>query len=76
MRVADAVAVVRPRAGVDEHRGDLLLNAAVNRLTHFLFVVGLETDHFDAELLAQCLQARVDLAQRRGSVRRSRARRG
>jgi hypothetical protein len=68
MRVADAVAVVRPRAGVDEHRGDLFLKAAVNPLTHFLFAVGLETDHFDAELLAQRLQARVDLAQGRGSV--------
>src|ERR1700674_1300431 len=67
-RVADAIAVVRPRTGVDEHRGDLLLKAAVNPLTHFLFAVGLETDHFDAKLLAQCLQARVDLAQRRGSV--------
>src|ERR1700674_2201335 len=42
-RVADAIAVVRPRAGVDEHRGDLLLKAAVNPLTHFLFAVGLET---------------------------------
>src|SRR6266480_695523 len=63
-RVPDAVAVVRPGAGVDEHGVDLVGEAFVDALAHRGFAVGLEALDRHPELLAERLQLSVDLGQR------------
>jgi hypothetical protein len=69
-RVADAVAVVRPGAGVDQHGGGAVAVGAVDALGHFAFDVGLKALDIGAQFLAQCDQACVDFRQGGGAVLR------
>jgi hypothetical protein len=62
--VTDAVAVVRPCTGVDDHTVELFQKGLVDALAHRTFAVGLEAHDFDAQLLAELLQVIVDFGQR------------
>jgi hypothetical protein len=69
-RIANAVAVVRPRTGVDQHRVGLVKKRFMNAVAHGAFVVGLKVLDAGAQLGAQLDQAGVDLVQRDGAVLR------
>jgi len=68
--IADAIAVVRPGARVDQDRVIPFLEAQVNTLDHQRFAVGLKGVDADAELRGQFGQACIDVLEGEGSVLR------
>src|SRR5262249_3554665 len=66
--IADTVAVVGPRARVDQDAVDLVVVGLVNALAHLGLAVGLERSQLDAELPGERLELLVDLTERDRSV--------
>jgi hypothetical protein len=69
-RVADAVAVVCPRTGVDQHGVPTLFISAMDTLTHRRFAVRLKRIDLHTQFLAQRLQPGIDVGERNRSVLR------
>src|SRR6185369_10127848 len=69
-RIAQAVAVVSPGAGVDQHGVDVLAERTMDPFAHLAFVVGLKAFDLRAELLAEREQPGVDFRERGRAVLR------
>ena len=66
--VSQAVAVVRPRAGIDEDGGKVLAEGLMDALAHGAFMVALKRDHMCSELTGEFPEFRIDFSQRDGAV--------
>ncbi len=67
-RIADAIAVMRPGPGVDDHGLHAIGVGAVDALGHFAFKVGLVALDLGPQFLAQSRHLGVDFVQRGGAV--------
>jgi hypothetical protein len=66
--IGDAMAVMRPGTGVNEHGIRPVPMGLVDPLGHLTFVVGLETLHFKAQFPAESFNLFVYLGEGKGTV--------
>ena len=69
-RVADAIAVMRPGASIDQHGSGSIAMRSMNALAHGTFKIGLETLDAGTQIVAERRHRCVDLGQRDGAVLR------